>query len=155
MHANTVHGHKGQPNCGIDRIGPRGSLIGQQGRGAALVERGRCPAHHITWGTMTPCQVLYGMRCITRLRRLIAAPRAKVKPRNEQDTTTLSKIFTPVKGWIRAWFKEQSPPLGLRDGERLLRTRRRERWRVLPTRDASFHHAALIDIETNTTWPPP
>ena len=76
----------------------------------------------------------------------------KVKPRDEQDITTLSKIFTPVTGWIRAWFKEQSPPLGLRDGERLLRTRRRERWRVLPTRDASFHHAALIDnIETNTT----
>ena len=74
----------------------------------------------------------------------------KVKPRNEQHTTTLSKIFTPVKGWIRAWFKEQSPPLGLRDGGRLLIDG--ERWRVLPTRDASFHYAAIIDnIETNTT----
>ena len=75
----------------------------------------------------------------------------KVKPRNEQDTTTLSKIFTPGKGWIRAWFKEQSPLLGLRDGERLLLDDG-ERWRVLPARDASFHHAALVDnIETNTT----
>ena len=39
----------------------------------------------------------------------------------------------------------------LRDGGRLLLDDG-ERWRVLPARDASFHHAALIDnIETNTT----
>ena len=39
----------------------------------------------------------------------------------------------------------------LRDGGRLLLDDG-ERWRVLSARDASFHHAALIDnIETNTT----
>ena len=39
----------------------------------------------------------------------------------------------------------------LRDGGRLLLDDG-ERWRVLLARDASFHHAALIDnIETNTT----
>ena len=39
----------------------------------------------------------------------------------------------------------------LKDGGRLLLDDG-ERWRVLPARDASFHHAALIDnIETNTT----
>jgi hypothetical protein len=39
----------------------------------------------------------------------------------------------------------------LKDGGRLLLDDG-ERWRVLPARDASFHHAASIDnIETNTT----
>ena len=75
----------------------------------------------------------------------------KVKPRNEQDTTTLKNIYASKGLDPRLVQRAVTSIRFLRDGGRLLLDDG-ERWRVLPARDASFLHAASIDnTETNTT----
>ena len=107
------HGHKGRPNCGIDRIGPRGSPIDlTRPRGSPISCAGPMPSapHNMGHHDTLPSAIRHAMHYAAAAIDCCSAH--KVKPRNEQDTTTLSKIFTPGKGWIRAWFKEQSPLLG-------------------------------------------
>ena len=76
----------------------------------------------------------------------------KVKPRNDAGHHHSLKNIYASKGLDPRLVQRAVTSIGfLRDGGRLL-LHDGEGWRVLPARDANFHHAALIDnIETNTT----